>query len=244
MDSTQESIGLRTFTKQLNILLTYYTTIMNIIKQSVTLMQTPKNIATILEFAARTCTGTVAKMATGSTMDSEEFVKRVVMARKHYSVLEHVSFTFELITTRAIANQIVRHRMAAYCQESMRYVRMDRKNGGLPVIAPYQFDNWPEEAKKLWLEAIQVSEDNYMDLLKMKIKAEDARGVLPLDTATVLVATWNLRELLHILYHPVSGRCTNSHAQPQTRQLFALLEEEIKRVPFAYELCEIYKETN
>ena len=215
---------------------------MNIIKQSVTLMQIPENIATILEFAARTCTGSVEQMREGK---AEDFVKRVIMARKHYSVLEHVSFTFELVTTRAIANQIVRHRMAAYCQESMRYVRMDRKTGGLPVIAPYQFDNWPEEAKKLWLEAVQVSEDNYMDLLKMKIKAEDARGVLPLDTATVLVATWNLRELLHILYHPVSGRCTNSHAQPQTRQLFTYLENEIKnKLPFVYELCEIYKETN
>lgn len=228
--------------RQLNILLTYYTPTMNIINQSVTLMQIPENIATILEFAARTCTSSVAQMYEGK---AEEFVKRVIMARKHYSVLEHVSFTFELITTRAIANQIVRHRMAAYCQESMRYVRMDRKTGGLPVIAPYQFDNWPEEAKKLWLEAVQVSEDNYMDLLKMKIKAEDARGVLPLDTATVLVATWNLRELLHILYHPVSGRCTNSHAQPQTRQLFTYLENEIRnRLPFVYELCEIYKETN
>lgn len=215
---------------------------MNIITQSVTLMQIPENIATILEFAARTCTSSVDQMYEGK---AEDFVKRVIMARKHYSVLEHVSFTFELITTRAIANQIVRHRMAAYCQESMRYVRMDRKTGGLPVIAPYQFDNWPEEAKKLWLEAVQVSEDNYMDLLKMKIKAEDARGVLPLDTATVLVATWNLRELLHILYHPVSGRCTNSHAQPQTRQLFTYLENEIKnKLPFVYELCEIYKETN
>lgn len=215
---------------------------MNIIKQSVTLMQIPENIASILEFAARTCTSSVEQMREGN---AEDFVKRVIMARKHYSVLEHVSFTFELVTTRAIANQIVRHRMAAYCQESMRYVRMDRKTGGLPVIAPYQFDSWPEEAKKLWLEAVQVSEDNYMDLLKMKIKAEDARGVLPLDTATVLVATWNLRELLHILYHPVSGRCTNSHAQPQTRQLFTYLENEIKnKLPFVYELCEIYKETN
>lgn len=205
-------------------------------------MQIPENIASILEFAARTCTSSVEQMREGN---AEDFVKRVIMARKHYSVLEHVSFTFELVTTRAIANQIVRHRMAAYCQESMRYVRMDRKTGGLPVIAPYQFDNWPEEAKKLWLEAVQVSEDNYMDLLKMKIKAEDARGVLPLDTATVLVATWNLRELLHILYHPVSGRCTNSHAQPQTRQLFTYLENEIKnKLPFVYELCEIYKETN
>jgi thymidylate synthase (FAD) len=215
---------------------------MKIIPQQVKIIAAPSCPFEVLEYAARTCTNSVDKMGTS---DSAEFVKRVIMGRKHYSVLEHVSITFELTTTRAIANQIVRHRMAAYCQESMRYVRMDRKTGGLPVITPYQFDQWPEEAKKLWLEAVQVSEDNYMDLLKMKIKAEDARGVLPLDTATILVATWNLRELLHILYHPVSGRCTNNHAQPQTRELFKMLEDALKEeLPFVYELCEIYKATN
>ena len=242
MDSTQESIELRIYIKQLNTLLTYYTITMNIIKQSVTLMQIPENIATTLEFAARTCTNSVEQMREGK---AEDFVKRVIMARKHYSVLEHVSFTFELVTTRAIANQIVRHRVAAYCQESMRYVKLTRKDGGVPVIKPYNFDNWSEYAQRYWEYAMEDNEKTYEILLKEGVKPEDARGVLPLDTATVLVATWNLRELLHILYHPVSGRCTNSHAQPQTRQLFALLEEEIKnKLPFVYELCEIYKETN
>jgi thymidylate synthase ThyX len=80
-------------------------------------------------------------------------------------------------------------------------------------------------------------------LLLHGVKAEEARGVLPLDTATVLIATWNLRELFHILYHPVSGRLTNKHAQPQTRELFALVEHELKsNWPEVYELAEAYKE--
>lgn len=165
------------------------------------------------------------------------------MTRKHYSVLEHVSLTFELVTSRAIANQIVRHRMAAYCQESMRYVKLNRKDGGVRVIKPYKFDEWDDSAQYLWGESITVCEDNYNSLLDMGIKAEDARGVLPLDTATVLVATWNLRELFHILYHPVSGRLTNKHAQPQIRELFALLEGQLKdKMPFIYELAQMYKE--
>lgn len=215
---------------------------MNIIEQSVTLINNSNEIPYTLEYAARTCTGTLSDTSPLIT-NNKEFVKRVIMKRKHYSVLEHVSLTFEFVTSRAIANQIVRHRMAAYCQESMRYVKLNRKDGGVHVIKPYKFDEWDESAQYLWGEAITVAEDNYNSLLDMGIKAEDARGVLPLDTATILVATWNLRELFHILYHPVSGRLTNKHAQPQIRELFALLEGQLKdKMPFIYELAQMYKE--
>lgn len=213
---------------------------MKIIPQQVKIITAPSCPCKLLEYAARTCTNSVDS-SKGNAFD---FVRRVIMARKHYSVLEHVSITFELTTSRAIANQIVRHRMAAYCQESMRYVRMDRKFGGLNVIKPYRFDYWNEQARSLWLEATTVCEDNYNALLELGVKPEDARGVLPLDTATVLVATWNLRELFHILYHPVSGRLTNKHAQPQTRELFQLLEDVLKEQHHEiYELAKLYEES-
>lgn len=192
----------------------------------------------VLEMAARTCTNTRCFIG-----DDPDFLKKSIMKRKHYSVLEHVSLTFELTTSRAIANQIVRHRMAAYCQESMRYVKLDRKDGGVPFIKPYGFDGWSTPCRVIWEAAMNDSEGHYIALLDQKVKAEDARGVLPLDTATVLVATWNLRELFHILYHPVSGRLTNKHAQPQIRELFGKLEDVLsKQLPTIYELAEMYKE--
>lgn len=218
---------------------------MNIINQSVEILNYPIQFAKILERAARTCTGTCEQINPCDEYGAEEFVKRVIMGRKHYSVLEHVHFTFELVTSRAIANQIVRHRMAAYCQESMRYVKLSRKDGGVHVIKPYGFDSWTMDTSAIWHESVSVAEDNYNALLQLGIKAEDARGVLPLDTATTLVATWNLRELFHILYHPVSGRLTNKHAQPQIRELFGLLEDKLKDFsPFMYHLLEIYKQDN
>lgn len=214
---------------------------MNIIEQSVEWVTCSNHMSEAMELAARTCTNTTHMIDSGCY--DPEFLKNSIMKRRHYSVLEHASITFNLTTTRAIANQIVRHRVAAYCQESMRYVKLNRKDGGIPVIKPYGFDNWCDTAKPLWYEAITVAEDNYNTLLQLGIKAEDARGVLPLDTATVLVATWNLRELFHILYHPVSGRLTNKHAQPQIRVLFGLLEDVLKNeLPFVYELAQIYKE--
>jgi thymidylate synthase (FAD) len=125
----------------------------------------------------------------------------------------------------------------------MRYVKLNRKDGGVPVIKPYGFDDWDVRPRCIWEEAMDDCERHYNTLLALGIKAEDARGVLPLDTATVLVATWNLRELFHILYHPVSGRLTNKHAQPQIRELFGIVESILKeQLPFVYELAQTYKE--
>lgn len=212
------------------------------IPQGVTLLSNTYLAPLMLEMAARTCTNSCHQIDECNEYKQQEFVKRVIMARKHYSVLEHVILTFRIVTSRAIANQIVRHRMAAYCQESMRYVKLAGKGGGVPIIKPYKFDEWSEDAQLTWKTTVNIATTGYEELLAHGIKPEDARGVLPLDTATVLVATWNLRELLHILYHPVSGRLTNKHAQPQTRELFQLLEDELKEhSPFVYELCQIYQ---
>lgn len=212
---------------------------MKIIPQKAKLLTLTHAAAEIMEYAARTCTATTHLVG-----NNADFIKESIIKSKHYSILEHASVTFELTTNRAIANQIVRHRMAAYAQESMRYVKLTRKGNGIPVIAPHGFDDWSTESKTAWIEAVNQSENTYKQLLAAGIKAEDARGVLPLDTATVLIATWNLRELFHILYHPVSGRLTNKHAQPQTRELFAMVEQELKRrCPAVYELAEAYKET-
>lgn len=212
---------------------------MKIIPQQVKILAAPSTPCELLEIAARTCTNSVDS----SKGDAFDFVRRVIMARKHYSVLEHVSITFELTTSRAIANQIVRHRMAAYCQESMRYVKLNSKDGGIPVIKPFSYDEWQPIAQCQWECTMEDCETSYTRLLKYGVKPEEARGVLPLDTATVLVATWNLRELFHILYHPVSGRLTNTHAQPQTRQLFQLLENALEdQLPEIYKLAKLYEE--
>lgn len=214
---------------------------MTIIEQSVEWVTCSNHMSEAMELAARTCTNTTHMIDSGCY--DPDFLKNSIMKRRHYSVLEHASITFNLTTSRAIANQIVRHRVAAYCQESMRYVKLNRKDGGIPVIKPYGFDCWGNDTTAIWHEAVCLAEDFYNELLARGIKAEDARGVLPLDTATVLVATWNLRELFHILYHPVSGRLTNKHAQPQIRVLFGLLEDVLKNeLPFVYELAQIYKQ--
>ena len=71
-----------------------------------------------IEFAGRVCYQSEPKG------DPKKFI-RMIIKRGHESVLEHGSLTFKIRTNRAIANEIVRHRLASYSQESTRYVKYD-----------------------------------------------------------------------------------------------------------------------
>lgn len=218
------------------------------IEQSALLQTDPQYINEqapyLLEVAARTCTDTTATAHILERHASEQFIKRAIMARKHYSVLEHIHLSFALKTTRALANQIVRHRLASYCQQSTRYVNKATGDKPVEIVLPVGFENKSEAYRLVWKRSVMRSVDSYVDLIKeLGARAEEARDVLPLATATELYATWNLRELFHILHHPVSGRWANKHAQTDIRHLFEQVYYAIYRnLPFIFELAEMYRE--
>lgn len=196
-----------------------------VINQDAKLLTPPdvmdKTFPQILEYAGRVCTATEDKCP----KDTYAFLKKLIKS-KHMSVFEHCSVTVELTTSRAISHQLVRHRIAAYSQQSMRYVKFTTKDS-LKVIMPQGYDDWSVTIKDVWEQSIYDATDSYERMIIFGAPAEVARGVLPHDTATKLVATWNLRELLHILYDPHCGRYTNKHAQAQVRQLMTILRYEL-----------------
>jgi len=111
----------------------------------------------------------------------------------HESVLEfaHAVFLIEGIS-RACANQLTRHRLASFVQESQRYVDVrDRA-----LIHP------PSLKEELWEKALRLHERArllYEELVREGIPKEDARYVLPIGTETRLVMCANFRELRHII---------------------------------------------
>lgn len=121
------------------------------------------------------------------------FVKKL-MKLGHWSPFEFVDLTFRLTTSRAVANELVRHRMASYMQLSQRYVRYDE---ALPVVMPATIKGTLEA--DLWRAQMRDSHDVYLYLLEQGQKPEDARTVLPLATATHMLAKMNLREFRHFL---------------------------------------------
>ena len=113
-------------------------------------------------------------------------------------------YTFRITCSRAIANEVVRHRQMSYSQESTRYCNYskDKFGGELTFIKPewlsenaFEVGNksgdvyYLNKAESTYLNSLIDSEVNYLDLTKENIKPENARGVLLLDLKTDLIVT-------------------------------------------------------
>lgn len=94
---------------------------MKVIQQSYEILTDLSNpIETILkpiERAGRIC----YKSENNITDDSCITFCKNIINRGHEAVIEHSQLSVRFIVDRAIANELVRHRIASYCQESSRY---------------------------------------------------------------------------------------------------------------------------
>jgi len=158
-----------------------------------------------IERCGRICYKSEDKITEGS---AEKFIKMLIRS-KHESVLEHVSLTAIVICSRSCSHQLVRHRIAAYSQESQRYCDYGKK--GLQVICPPSVIN-----KEKWANTIEYIYNEYLLQLKEGILPEDARYLLPNATKTELAVTFNIRQWRHVLLE----RALNSHAQWEIKNIF------------------------
>jgi thymidylate synthase ThyX len=110
------------------------------------------------------------------------------------------------------SHQLVRHRIAAYSQESQRYC--DYGKLGFQVIIPPKIQE-NAEALKHFTTAMENDYSWYLTLRDMGILPEDARFVLPNASKTEVVATYNLRMWRHLL----KERWLNTHAQWEIRKV-------------------------
>lgn len=163
-----------------------------------------------IERAARTCYKSEC-----SAEGPGAFVRKLAQVRKHESVVEHASASIRFVCDRGVSHELVRHRLAAFSQESTRYCNYSNEKFGkeLTFIRPCF---WPTDSQAYyrWELACQQAEDHYLTLLKWGVSPQEARSVLPNSLKTELVMTCNLREWRHVL----NLRCAKN-AHPQMRQL-------------------------
>ena len=105
---------------------------MQIIKPTVELLSITPDAEKLIEKAGRTCYKSEDKI----TDDSAEKFCKMIQTRNHMSVLEHVSATFIITTDRGVTHEIVRHRIAAYSQESTRYCNYSSDKKGMVFVEP------------------------------------------------------------------------------------------------------------
>jgi len=133
---------------------------------------------------------------------------KYLIDHKHWSPFEMATMTIEIVTSRAIAQQILRHRSFSFQEFSQRYAaatsfetyparRQDIKNRQNSI------DDMSEEDKQ-WFQEVQNEvqeqcERLYNHAIKRGIAKEQARFLLPLSTTTKLYMTGNIRSWIHYL---------------------------------------------
>ncbi len=152
----------------------------------------------------------------------QEMVEKAIRIG-HYSVVEHVSVSVDIICDRGVTHELVRHRLCSYSQESTRYCNYSADKFGreLTFIRPSwmkpdeeHLTDSPNKKKCIaWLEAMQNAEDSYLLMLDEGATPQEARAVLPNSLATKIAMTANLREWAHIF----KLRC-DLPAHPDMRQ--------------------------
>ena len=160
-----------------------------------------------------------------------------LIKQEHEAMLEHSQLSVLFTCDRAIANELVRHRIASFAQESSRYCnyageKFDRE---LSFIKPYylQESGTPteEDAYAQWYSTCRTEEHRYIKMIALGMRPEQARCVLPLCLKTEIVVTANYREWRNIfkLRTPVA-------AHPQMRELMCpLLLELQKKIPVVFD---------
>jgi thymidylate synthase (FAD) len=176
--------------------------------------KTSHNCEALIEHAGRICYRSQARGKPGS---SQRFIQKRV-EEGHESILEHASASFEIGgISRACSHQLVRHRIASYSQESQRYVDMSDPDWVAPpeIIAD-------DGARAIWNDLLEQTQTAYRALRERGIVKQDARFLLPNATATRLVMTANLRELLHVFRLRISP-----HAQWEIRAVAVRMLEAV-----------------
>lgn len=198
---------------------------MKIIKPSVELLWITPNAEKMIERAGRVC----YKSENIITSDSHiKFIENIIK-KGHEAVLEHASASLLFICDRGVSHELVRHRIASYCQESTRYCDYTKEKFGyeLTFIEPcFKEENSGRDITKrnLWEESIKRSEEDYKFLRGIGVTPEEARSILPNSLKTEIVVTANMREFRHIIKIRTSNK-----AHPQIREVILIAKDILKK---------------
>lgn len=129
-----------------------------------------------------------------------------LLKHKHWSPFEMVGMCLEIITTRDISAQMIRHRSFSFQEFSQRYAeateiisakprRQDLKN------RQNSTDDLPEDVKQWWDikygDVTRYAQYIYNQALEKGIAKECARKILPMNTETKLYMNGTLRSWIH-----------------------------------------------
>jgi len=156
----------------------------------------------ICSHAIRTCWQSFDKGDSGGDKD-RELIDRVGNKYKHSSTLEHLVYSFYISgISRALLQELARHRMASLSVKSTRYTLKELKS-----IEPFGEDDFEGASKYIVLTGDKrvdrvsiIALNGIQELLKQGISNDIAKYALPESYKTELTWTINARSLQNFLH--------------------------------------------
>lgn len=118
-----------------------------------------------------------------------------------------IRMTLVVTTQISTSRELNRTSPNSIAEQSTRYCNLEKK-GGVQIARPHWHVEGSRWQRMVYGFVCRVCEWGYNRLLKSGLKPQDARGILPLDTYTVVAYTYTLSEWSHILdlrYHGTTG---------------------------------------
>ena len=119
-----------------------------------------------------------------------------------------IRMTMVVTTQISTSRELNRTSPNSIAEQSTRYCNLEKK-GGVQIARPHWYDGGTRWQRMVYSFVCRVCEWGYNRLLKSGLKPQDARGVLPLDTYTVVAYTYSIAEWKNIIdlrYHGKTGK--------------------------------------
>ncbi|WP_026593021.1 FAD-dependent thymidylate synthase [Bacillus sp. UNC437CL72CviS29] len=179
------------------------------------------------------------KATDGGKGTEADRLMRHIVASKHVSTMEHITFTFTIEgVSRALLAQLTRHRVGfSYSVQSQRYVKQSTmsKHGEFDYVIPEKVKE--KGLEEFFKKSMMLVQGDYDYLISCGVPQEDARSILPNAATTNLVMTVNLRSLLDFY----TKRKKGNGAQAEITELAEHLRKEVVKVePWVDEFFEGY----
>ena len=139
-------------------------------------------------------------------VSEDEFIEKALKYECE-EALSIIRMTLVVTTQISTSRELNRTSPNSIAEQSTRYCNLEKK-GGVQIARPHWYDAGTRLQRVVYGFVCRVCEWGYNRLLKSGLKPQDARGVLPLDTYTVVAYTYTLSEWSHILdlrYHGKTG---------------------------------------
>ena len=147
--------------------------------------------------------------------------------------------TVQFVCDRGVSHEFVRHRVMSFAQESTRYCNYSKDKFGneltfiqpcwldderLKLYGPYHTVIRDKSLESIFIASLNNAEKDYIDLIDLGWKPQEARAVLPNSLKTELVVTGFVSDWNH--FFDLRARGTTGAPHPQAKELAEPLMKE------------------